>query len=129
LPDAQPRSSHSGPDREEALGRTLGERRRRYSSTINARLRVTGHLLQARFGSVAMDEERLMTAARYVALNPVREPLPQTGGRLALVERRRASGGARRRPRERRARSTTFAPAASTRRRTGDSQGARKTRG
>jgi hypothetical protein len=45
---------------------------------------------EARFGSVAMDEERAGAAC-------------QTGGRLALVERRHASGGARRRPRERRA--------------------------
>jgi REP-associated tyrosine transposase len=30
------------PDREEALGRALGERRRRYSSTINARLSEDG---------------------------------------------------------------------------------------
>jgi len=63
------------PDHAEALGRALGEAHRRYSSTINARLRVTGHLFQARFGSVAMDEEHLMTAARYVALNPVRARL------------------------------------------------------
>ena len=34
-----------------------------------------GHLFQARFGPVAMDEERLMTAARHVALNPVRARL------------------------------------------------------
>ena len=44
------------PDQNEALGRALGERRRRYSSTINARLRGTGHIFQARFGSVAMDK-------------------------------------------------------------------------
>jgi hypothetical protein len=42
---------------------------------VNARLRVTGHLFQSRFGSVAMDEDHLMTAARYVALNPVRARL------------------------------------------------------
>ncbi len=46
------------PDREEALARALGETHRRYSSVINARLRVTGHLFQSRFGSVAMDEPR-----------------------------------------------------------------------
>ncbi len=63
------------PDREEALGRALGETHRRYSSVINARLRVTGHLFQSRFGSVVMDEEHLMAAARYVALNPVRARL------------------------------------------------------
>jgi hypothetical protein len=32
---------------------------------------VTSHLFQARFCSVAMDEERLMMAARYVVLDPV----------------------------------------------------------
>jgi hypothetical protein len=36
---------------------------------------VTGHLFQARFSAVAMDEGRLMTAARYAALNPVRARL------------------------------------------------------
>ncbi len=63
------------PDREEALGRALGETHRRYSSVVNARLRVTGHLFQSRFGSVVMDEEHLMAAARYVATNPVRARL------------------------------------------------------
>jgi putative transposase len=38
-------------------------------------LRVTGHLFQARFGSVAMDEERLMAAGAHLALNPVRARL------------------------------------------------------
>ena len=63
------------PDREQALGRALGETHRRYSTAINARLRVTGHLFQARFGSAAMDEGHLIAAARYVALNPVRARL------------------------------------------------------
>jgi REP-associated tyrosine transposase len=63
------------PDREEALGRALGETHRRYFSVVNARLRVTGHLFQSRFGSVVMDEAHLMAAARYVALNPVRAGL------------------------------------------------------
>jgi putative transposase len=60
------------PDTEQALGRALGETHRRYTSVINARLRVTGHLFQSRFGSVVMDEDHFLTAARYVALNPVR---------------------------------------------------------
>jgi putative transposase len=63
------------PDRAEALGRALGEAHRRYSATINARLRATGHLFQSRYGSVAMDEDHLLAAARYVALNPVRARL------------------------------------------------------
>ena len=63
------------PDRDESLARALGETHRRYSTAINARLGVTGHLFQARFGSAAMDEEHLIAAARYVALNPVRARL------------------------------------------------------
>jgi len=63
------------PDRAESLGRALGETHRRYSGAINARLRVTGHLFQSRYGSVAMDEEHLLAAARYVSLNPVRARL------------------------------------------------------
>ena len=63
------------PDGPESLARALGETHRRYSGVVNARLRVTGHLFQARFGSVVMDEVHLLAAARYVALNPVRARL------------------------------------------------------
>jgi putative transposase len=63
------------PDRAEALGRALGETHRRYSAVVNARLRVTGHLFQSRYGSVVLDEDHLMAAARYVALNPARARL------------------------------------------------------
>jgi len=59
----------------EGLGRALGKAHRRYSAFVNARMRVTGHLFQARFSSVVMDEDHLMAAARYVALNPVRARL------------------------------------------------------
>jgi putative transposase len=59
----------------EGLGRALGKAHRRYSAFVNARMRVTGHLFQARFSSVVMDEDHLMAAARYVALNPVRAGL------------------------------------------------------
>ena len=54
------------------LSRAIGETHRRYSSYINARLRVTSHLFQGRFGSVAMDELHLLAAFRYVAMNPVK---------------------------------------------------------
>lgn len=63
------------PSDEEGLSRAIGETHRRYSGYINARLRVTGHLFQGRFGSVAMDEPHLMAAFRYVALNPVKAGL------------------------------------------------------
>ena len=59
----------------EGLGRALGKAHRRYSAFVNARNRVTGHLFQARFSSVVMDEDHLMAAARYVAMNPVRARL------------------------------------------------------
>ena len=63
------------PDREDGLRRAIGETHRRYTAFVNARAGVTGHLFQGRFASVAMDEEHLVAAARYVALNPVRARL------------------------------------------------------
>jgi putative transposase len=57
------------------LARALGETHRRYTGYVNARARQTGHLFQGRFGSVVMDEEHLLAAARYVSLNPVRARL------------------------------------------------------
>src|SRR5258708_5042987 len=63
------------PAPEEGLARALGKPHRRYTGFVNARMRVTGHLFQGRFGSVVMDEPHLIAAARYVALNPVRARL------------------------------------------------------
>lgn len=63
------------PADEHGLARTFGETHRRYTGYINARARRTGHLWQGRFGSVAMDEEHLHRALRYVSLNPVRARL------------------------------------------------------
>ncbi len=57
------------------LALALARTHRLYAGFVNARARQTGHLFQGRFGSVAMDEEHLMVAARYVALNPVRARL------------------------------------------------------
>lgn len=59
----------------DGLWRTFRRAHRDYTGYINARMRVTGHLWQGRYGSVAMDEEHLMAALRYVALNPVRARL------------------------------------------------------
>jgi putative transposase len=55
----------------DGLRATVAEAHRRYTGAINARFGWTGHLFQGRFGAVAMDEEHLLAAARYVALNPV----------------------------------------------------------
>jgi REP element-mobilizing transposase RayT len=57
------------------LALAMGRTHRLYAGYFNARARQTGHLFQGRFGSVAMDEDHLMLAARYVALNPVRARL------------------------------------------------------
>lgn len=59
----------------DGLGRTFRHVHRHYTGYLNARLRVTGHLWQGRFSSVAMDEPHLHAAFRYVALNPVRARL------------------------------------------------------
>ena len=58
------------PSTPQGLGAALGETNRHYSGVINARLRVAGHLVQACYGFVTMDEAHLMVAARTIALNP-----------------------------------------------------------
>ena len=58
-----------------ALSQTFRYVHRHYTGYVNARMRVTGHLWQGRFSSVAMDEAHLHAALRYVALNPVRARL------------------------------------------------------
>lgn len=63
------------PRDEDGLARTFRYVHRHYTGYVNARMRVTGHLWQGRFSSVAMDEAHLFAALRYVALNPVRARL------------------------------------------------------
>ena len=63
------------PEDEDGLRRTFADAHRRYTGYINARMRVTGHLWQGRFGSVVMDDEHLGHAVRYVSRNPVRAKL------------------------------------------------------
>jgi putative transposase len=59
----------------DGLRRALAPVHRRYAGHIHARRKRTGHFWQGRFGAVAMDEEHLSAALRYVALNPVRARL------------------------------------------------------
>jgi putative transposase len=63
------------PSDQDGLARAFRYVHRHYTGYINARMRVTGHLWQGRFSSVAMDEPHFVTALRYVALNPVRARL------------------------------------------------------
>jgi putative transposase len=59
----------------DGLRRALAAVHRRYAGIIHARRRSTGHFWQGRFGAVAMDEDHLAAALRYVSLNPVRARL------------------------------------------------------
>ena len=59
----------------DGLRRALAKVHRAYAGTIHARRKKTGHFWQGRFGAVAMDEDHLLSAARYVGLNPVRAGL------------------------------------------------------
>lgn len=63
------------PSDEDGLRKTFADAHRRYTKHINDRLKVTGHLWQGRFGSVALNEENLSHALHYVSLNPVRAKL------------------------------------------------------
>ncbi len=66
------------PSDEDGIRATFADLHRRYTKRINARQGWTGHLWQGRFGSVAMDEQHLLAAVRYVALNPVRAGLAKS---------------------------------------------------
>src|SRR5229473_6582859 len=63
------------PSDADGLRRALAPLHRRYAGHINARRRRTGHFWQGRFGAVAMDEDHLAAALRYVSQNPVRARL------------------------------------------------------
>ncbi len=63
------------PNDPDGLRRALSKVHRRYAGHVHARQRRTGHFWQGRFGAVAMDEDHLAAALRYVALNPVRARL------------------------------------------------------
>lgn len=73
----------AAPSRPEALAEAVGATHLSYTRQINRRKRWTGYLWQGRFASFPMDEDYLMTCARYVlmtcaryvGLNPVRAGL------------------------------------------------------
>lgn len=60
------------PSDADGLRAALGEAHRRYSRRINLAHDWTGYLWQGRFGSYPMDDAHLLTAIRYVELNPVK---------------------------------------------------------
>ena len=60
------------PHQETALARAFGEAHRRYTRLKNFAEGVRGYLFQGRFNSCILDQDPLLSAARYVELNPVR---------------------------------------------------------
>ena len=75
-----PDFSHRTADVQRCLNRRwsetgIGEVHRRYTRMVNFREGWRGHLWQGRFASFVLDEPYLLTAARYVELNPVRAGL------------------------------------------------------
>lgn len=60
------------PQSEGSMRRAIGEAHRRYTRMINFREGWRGHLWQGRFASFPMDESYLLSAVKYVELNPVR---------------------------------------------------------
>ena len=69
------------PEGADSLGKAIGEAHRRYTRHINFREHWRGHLWQERFASFPMDEAHLLSAARYIELNPVRAKLVKQPGR------------------------------------------------
>jgi len=63
------------PSDRDGLRRALARVHRAYAGIIQSRRKRSGHFWQGRFGAVAMDEDYLAAALRYVALNPVRARL------------------------------------------------------
>jgi putative transposase len=63
------------PHEPDSLRGVLADAHRRYSRRINFAKGWTGYLWQGRFASYPMDEAHLVTAIRYVELNPVKAKL------------------------------------------------------
>jgi putative transposase len=63
------------PESEESLRLAIGEAHRRYTRRVNFREGWRGHLWQGRFASFVLDEAYLLSAGRYIELNPVRAKL------------------------------------------------------
>ncbi len=75
------------PETPDGLRGAMGEAHRRYTRHVNFREGWRGHLWQERFASFVMDEAHLLTAMRYVELNPVKAGLADSPGAYAWGSR------------------------------------------
>ena len=60
------------PHEDDSLAKAIGRTHFRYTQYINRFHNRSGHLWQGRFYSCALDERHLLTAMKYIELNPVR---------------------------------------------------------
>ena len=81
------------PETAEGLSRAVSEAHRRYTQYVNSREGWRGHLWQGRFASFVMDEPYLLTATRYVELNPVRAGAGGGAWSVPVGQCTRAPGG------------------------------------
>jgi len=63
------------PESKETMTRAIVEAHRRYTRGVNFRQGWQGHLWQALFASFPLYERSLLTATRYIELNPLRAGL------------------------------------------------------
>ena len=82
----------------ESLRRAIGEAHRRYTRRINFREGWPGHLGQDRFASFVMDEDQLLTAARYMKFNPMGTRFIQAPSHYGWRQRGGSPRGRGRRP-------------------------------
>jgi putative transposase len=68
------------PKNRDGLARVFRKAHRTYAALVNSREGWQGHLWQERFRSYVMNEEHLLSAVRYVEMNPVRAGLCQHPG-------------------------------------------------
>jgi putative transposase len=61
-----------------SFARGLGEAHRKYSTLINTRENLSGHLWQGRYRSYPLDDPHLFSAIRYIERNPVRAGMVST---------------------------------------------------
>ena len=63
------------PNNNAGLAQAIGETHRNYTRFINFREQWRGYLWQGRFSSYVLDERYLLSAVRYILLNPVKSKL------------------------------------------------------